>query len=406
MKFSNINLAVQSAASTQSPAPQGPAMPAPAQLPPEAMAAPAAVSPAPVPPACQMVPPAPVPPFPEAMAMPPFPETPLPPAPPFMDAGYGQVPPPPIPAPAGQVAPAAAPIPQQASQSAPRVQAAPAPAVQNIPASQQAPRTQAPAAKEDHYDDSWMPLELRKNRSLMGLYGKKPRTPAPAASAPRVSQSHAAALPTQAAPAPAVQMAPAAVAPIPQADSAAPAAMSALVQMAREFEMCKGFLADLSRSRLCPKALRGSPNEIFYIIQQGQDVGLPPLQALQSISIINGKPCMYGDGMLALCIPHGDVQEQFDEQKQVATCTCRRPGKTPVTRTFSLQEAMNAGLVAFDKEGHALGKSNEGWTRNVPWGSYTRRMLQMRARGFALRDAFPDILKGIISAEEAMDYKV
>ena len=33
-----------------------------------------------------------------------------------------------------------------------------------------------------------------------------------------------------------------------------------------------------------------------------------------------------------------------------------------------------------------------------------KRMMQMRARGFALRDAFPDVLKGLISAEEAADY--
>jgi hypothetical protein len=31
-------------------------------------------------------------------------------------------------------------------------------------------------------------------------------------------------------------------------------------------------------------------------------------------------------------------------------------------------------------------------------------MMQMRARGFALRDAFPDVLKGMITAEEAQDY--
>jgi hypothetical protein len=31
-------------------------------------------------------------------------------------------------------------------------------------------------------------------------------------------------------------------------------------------------------------------------------------------------------------------------------------------------------------------------------------MLQMRARGFALRDAYPDVLKGLITAEEAQDF--
>jgi hypothetical protein len=32
-------------------------------------------------------------------------------------------------------------------------------------------------------------------------------------------------------------------------------------------------------------------------------------------------------------------------------------------------------------------------------------MLQLRARGFALRDAFPDILRGLVTAEEAQDYQ-
>jgi hypothetical protein len=31
-------------------------------------------------------------------------------------------------------------------------------------------------------------------------------------------------------------------------------------------------------------------------------------------------------------------------------------------------------------------------------------MMAMRARGFALRDAFPDVLKGLITIEEAQDY--
>jgi hypothetical protein len=34
---------------------------------------------------------------------------------------------------------------------------------------------------------------------------------------------------------------------------------------------------------------------------------------------------------------------------------------------------------------------------------YTKRMLQMRARAWALRDVFTDVLKGLSMAEEAMD---
>jgi predicted ATPase len=44
------------------------------------------------------------------------------------------------------------------------------------------------------------------------------------------------------------------------------------------------------------------------------------------------------------------------------------------------------------------------WGKTGPWSQYSKRMLQLRARGFALRDAFPDVLKGLVTAEEAQDY--
>ena len=44
------------------------------------------------------------------------------------------------------------------------------------------------------------------------------------------------------------------------------------------------------------------------------------------------------------------------------------------------------------------------WGRRGPWENYPERMLQMRARGFALRDSFPDALKGVITVEEAQDF--
>jgi hypothetical protein len=59
-----------------------------------------------------------------------------------------------------------------------------------------------------------------------------------------------------------------------------------------------------------------------------------------------------------------------------------------VTVKFSVEDAKRAGL----------------WGKQGPWSAYPKRMMQMRARGFALRDAFPDVLKGLITAEEAEDY--
>ena len=78
-------------------------------------------------------------------------------------------------------------------------------------------------------------------------------------------------------------------------------------------------------------------------------------------------------------------------QKTGKCVICRR-GEAPRTFTFSLEDAKRAGLLD-----RARGSS--------PWATYPDRMLIMRARGFALRDVFPDVLRGLITAEEAEDYQ-
>jgi hypothetical protein len=42
--------------------------------------------------------------------------------------------------------------------------------------------------------------------------------------------------------------------------------------------------------------------------------------------------------------------------------------------------------------------------KSGPWSQYPARMLALRARGFALRNAFADALRGLVTAEEAQDY--
>jgi len=151
--------------------------------------------------------------------------------------------------------------------------------------------------------------------------------------------------------------------------------------------------ADMAaRSVMVPKDFQGKPENIMLAVQMGSEIGLAPMQALQNIAVINGRPAVWGDAMLGLCKASEfceDVIETIagEGDKMVATCIAKRYGKEPVVRTFSHDDAKQAGLI---------GKSG-------PWSQYKSRMLQMRARGFALRDAFPDVLRGLIAAEEAQD---
>jgi len=147
----------------------------------------------------------------------------------------------------------------------------------------------------------------------------------------------------------------------------------------------------IARASFCPKDFRGKPEEVLCAIQYGMEIGLSPMQAIQSIAVINGKPSIYGDGLIGLCLSFSEceyIDEQFDEKTMTATCKVKRKGRPEVISAFSKEKAMNAKL----------------WGKDGPWKTYPERMLKMRARGFALRDAFADRLKGIITAEEARDY--
>lgn len=151
-----------------------------------------------------------------------------------------------------------------------------------------------------------------------------------------------------------------------------------------------------SKTALVPKIYQGEPDAILVAWQMGSELGLQPMQALQNIAVINGQPAVYGDAALAIVRTHPDfvdIEETMlfanEEQTEVsgAQCVIRRRDQPDTVRKFTMADAQRAGLL--DKQG--------------PWKLYPKRMLQMRARGFALRDAFPDALKGLRIAEEVRD---
>jgi len=158
-------------------------------------------------------------------------------------------------------------------------------------------------------------------------------------------------------------------------------------------------LADMmAKSTIVPKDYIDKPGNCFIAMQWGFELGLPVLQAMQNIAIINGRPTLWGDAVLAIVRAAVDaagnkilegISETLDEPTMTATCSVKRRGASkPCVRTFSLAEATKAGLIA----------------KGGVWAAYPKRMLQMRARSWALRDEFTDVLRGMPIAEEVLDY--
>lgn len=148
------------------------------------------------------------------------------------------------------------------------------------------------------------------------------------------------------------------------------------------------FAEILSESTIVPKDFARNPGNILVAIQWGLELGLQPMQAMQNIAVINGRPSLWGDAVIGI-VRSSPVCEYIYESDDGDTATCRvkRRGEDEQIRTFSMEDAQKAGLQG--KQG--------------PWTQYPKRMRQMRARAFALRDVFPDVLRGMPIAEEVQD---
>lgn len=142
-------------------------------------------------------------------------------------------------------------------------------------------------------------------------------------------------------------------------------------------------------SGLAPKDMR-QPEQVLVAILHGLEIGLKPMQAIQRIAVINGRPSLWGDAALALVRASGLLEEieetiDGDGDNRVAYCVTKRRGEAKaVSDKFSVADAKVAGL----------------WKKAGPWTTHPDRMLKMRARGFRLRDAFSDVLGGMYLTEE------
>lgn len=148
----------------------------------------------------------------------------------------------------------------------------------------------------------------------------------------------------------------------------------------------------IAASGLAPASL-SRPEQVMVAIMAGAELGLAPFQALQSFAVINGKPTLWGDGLMAVARAQGvQVKEWMEGEgdQRVAWCEVTRPDSGEVIlRKFSVDDAKRAGL----------------WGKAGPWTQYPQRMMPMRARAWALRDGCADMLRGFQVREEVEDHE-
>lgn len=140
----------------------------------------------------------------------------------------------------------------------------------------------------------------------------------------------------------------------------------------------------VSNTPFVPTAFRGKPEAVFAAILFGEELGIGPMQSLNSIHVIEGKPSMSPELMRALVARAGhriDVKEASNDRVTLWGKRCDNDSEATVT--WTMDDAKQAGLAG-----------------RGAWKTYPRAMLLARATSELCRMVFADVVAGLSYTDE------
>jgi len=137
------------------------------------------------------------------------------------------------------------------------------------------------------------------------------------------------------------------------------------------------------KSGLLPASIR-TVEQVITIAEMGKVLSIPALVAINNINVINGKPTVAPQLMLALIRRSGLLADlKIEDDGSTCTVTMTRKGESPHVEKFSMTDAAAMGLA---------GKDN--------WRKQPAVMRKWRAISAACRVVFPDVIWGFYTPEE------
>lgn len=146
--------------------------------------------------------------------------------------------------------------------------------------------------------------------------------------------------------------------------------------------------------------------QVIVTLLKGHDLGISFADALEHVYVVNGKPGVSGQLMLRLI--YSRVRHKADESlvefrecnAKKATVAMRRPGQAWVERSFTVEQAKDAGLLQTWKD--KAGGGGREKVDNFVWKAYREEMLLWRAVAKCARIVFSDAIGGVYFYDELM----
>lgn len=150
----------------------------------------------------------------------------------------------------------------------------------------------------------------------------------------------------------------------------------------------KNYALALAQSGLLPDAYKKQPANVLLAMELGEALRIPPIQAINGVHVIKGKPSMSADLMAAIVRRAGHKLRVIENRDPLAvTAEIVRADDPDFTfrATWDEQKARAAGL---------WGSGN--------WQTYASQMLRARAVSEVCRQAASDALMGVIYTPEEL----
>lgn len=152
-----------------------------------------------------------------------------------------------------------------------------------------------------------------------------------------------------------------------------------------DFDGAYRLAKNLAMSSIIPQDLRGNPADVLVIVLYGQELGLAPMQAMNTIDVVKGRPSLRANLWVALTRKAGHKVRVLKETGTSCTVSVtRNDDPEPVVVTYTLDDAKTAGLL-----------SNDNYRKNP------KAMLYARAASTACRRACPEVAMGFVDEYEA-----
>lgn len=158
----------------------------------------------------------------------------------------------------------------------------------------------------------------------------------------------------------------------------------------RELDSRIHYAKALAASNLLPRTYQNHPENVLVAIEYGHALGIPPIQAINSIHVIEGKPSASADLIAALVRRAGHrlrvVEEPTSDGPKVTATLIRADDPDfAFTAIWDRAKARTAGL---------LGKGN--------WKNYEGQMMRARAITEVCRQGANEALYGVLYSPEEL----